>query len=159
MNQAAGTKGSLEVKQEVRDALKAHRRFVILDYVQCTVNNAKVCRDFGVPRSAFYRWRKAYLAGGKAGLLRKKPIARSHPRQIPPEFVDKILHLRSKYHLGPQRITWYLERYHGFTTSCSSVYRTLKRNGVGRLPRSVAAAPSIRAATPRRSPVIRSRSM
>ena len=69
--------------------------------------------------------------------MRKKPVARSHPRQIPWEFVEKILHLRTKYHLGPQRITWYLERYHGFTTSCSSVYRTLKRNGIGRLPRNV----------------------
>jgi transposase InsO family protein len=74
---------------------------------------------------------------GKRGLLRKKPIARSHPRQIPPEFVEKILHLRKQYHLGPQRIAWYLERYHDFKTSCSSVYRTLKRNGIGPLPRKV----------------------
>ena len=70
-------------------------------------------------------------------MARKKPIARNHPRQIPREFVEKILHLRTTYHLGPQRITWYLKRYHGFTTSCSSVYRTLKRNGIGPLPRNV----------------------
>ena len=29
----------------------------------------------------------------------------------------------------------YLERYHGFKTSCSSVSRTLKRQGIGPLPR------------------------
>jgi hypothetical protein len=74
---------------------------------------------------------------GKAGLVRKKPIAKSHPRQLPPEVVDKILHLRRTYHLGPQRITWYLKRYHGVETSYSSVYRTLVRNGLRRLPRNV----------------------
>jgi len=125
------------MNQEVRDALKAQRRFVILEYMKNSRNVVVDLRDFGVPRSSFYRWRKAYAAEGRAGLLRKRPIARSHPRQIPPEFVEKILHLRTTYHLGPQRIAWYLERYHGFKTSCSSVYRTLKRNGVGPLPRNV----------------------
>ena len=39
--------------------------------------------------------------------------------------------------MGPQRIAWYLERYHGIKTSCSTVYRTLIRNGMRRLPRNV----------------------
>ena len=123
--------------REVKDAFAAHRKYMILEYALGSGNVRKACRDFGVPRSTFYEWKKAYAEGGKAGLLRKKPIARSHPRQIPPEYVEKILQLRTKYHLGPQRIAWYLERYHGFKTSCSSVYRTLKRNGIGPLPRNV----------------------
>jgi len=110
---------------------------MILEYAAATGKVSEACRDFGIPRSSFYRWKKTLRVEGKRGLIRKKPIARSHPRQIPPEFVEKILHLRTKYHLGPQRIAWYLERYHGFKTSCSSVYRTLKRNGIGRLPRNV----------------------
>jgi transposase InsO family protein len=122
------------MNSEVRDALAAHRKFVILEYAREFGNVKKVCSEFEVARASFYRWKKAYDAEGKAGLLRKKPVAKSHPRQIPAEFVEKILHLRTKYHLGPQRIAWYLERYHGFKTSCSSVYRTLKRNGMGRLP-------------------------
>ncbi len=123
--------------REVKDAFAAHRKYMILEYALGSGNVRKACRDFGVPRSTFYEWKKAYAEGGKAGLLRKKPIARSHPRQIPPEYVEKILQLRTKYHLGPQRIAWDLERYHGFKTSCSSVYRTLKRNGIGPLPRNV----------------------
>lgn len=39
--------------------------------------------------------------------------------------------------MGPQRITWYLERYHGIKTSCSTVYRTLIRNGMRHLPKKV----------------------
>ena len=125
------------MNSEVRDILAARRKLMILEYAAATGKVSEACRDFGIPRSSFYRWKKTLRVEGKRGLIRKKPIARSHPRQIPPEFVEKILHLRTKYHLGPQRIAWYLERYHGFKTSCSSVYRTLKRNGIGRLPRNV----------------------
>jgi transposase InsO family protein len=53
------------------------------------------------------------------------------------EAVEKILYLRRTCHLGPDRITWYLERYYGITTSCSSVYRTLVRNGLRRLSKKV----------------------
>jgi transposase len=86
-------------------------------------------------RSSFYRWKKAYTEEKKARLARKKPIAKGHPNQVTAEYVEKILCLRATYHLSPQRITWYPERYHGFKTSCSSAYRTLKRNGIGHPPR------------------------
>jgi hypothetical protein len=42
--------------------------------------------------------------------------------------------LRRDYHLGPIRIVWFLERYHGLKISDAGVYRILKRNGVTRLP-------------------------
>jgi len=122
---------------EVRNALDTQRKLIALRYAKVIGNVGEACRDLGVARSSFYRWKNAFAAEGRAGLVRKKPIARSHPRQIPREFVEKILHLRTQYHFGPQRIAWYLERYHGFSTSCSSVYRTLKRNGIGPLPRRV----------------------
>lgn len=123
--------------REVQDALAARRKLCILKNAQGLGSVQSACLDFGVARSSFYCWKKAYAEGGWEGLVRKKPIAKSHPRQIPSEFVEKILHLRSVYHLGPQRIAWYLERYHGFKTPCSSVYRTLKRNGIGPLPGKV----------------------
>ena len=51
------------------------------------------------------------------------------------EVEEKILHLRRKYHLGPIRIVWYLERYQAIKVSDAGVYRTLKRHGLNRLPR------------------------
>ena len=125
------------MNQEVRDALRAHRCYAIIEYAKTIGNVVRACRDFDVPRASFYRWKKVCEADEREGLLRKRPVARSHPRQIPPECVETILHLRTTCHLGPQRIAWYLERYHGFKISCSSGYRTLKRNGVGPLPRHV----------------------
>ena len=39
------------------------------------------------------------------------------PAPHAPDIVEKGLHLRRTYHLGPIRIVWYLERYHGITIS------------------------------------------
>jgi len=66
------------MNKEARDHLAAHRKYVTLEYAKAIGNNMETCRDFGVARSSFYEWKKAYAKGGKAGLLRKKPIARSH---------------------------------------------------------------------------------
>jgi len=109
---------------------------VILEYAEGIGNSAKACREWGVPRSAFYEWKEAYAKHGEVGLVRKRPIAKSHPNQLSAEVVEKSLHLRQVYHFGPERITWYLERYHAIKTSSSSVYRTLVRHNLSRLPRN-----------------------
>lgn len=110
---------------------------VVLEYARLSGSVLKSCQYFEVQKSTFYRWKNAFDREGEAGLVRKKPIAGSHPRALRPDAVEKVLHLRCTYHMGPQRIAWYLERYHGITTSCSTVYRTLIRNGMRRLPRNV----------------------
>ena len=48
--------------------------------------------------------------------------------------VEEVIHLRRTYHLGPIRIVWYLERYHGIRISHAGVYRILRRHGMTRLP-------------------------
>ncbi len=121
----------------IKEAFALRRKQVVLQYAREVGSDAEAYRFFEVPKSTFYRWRQAYAREGKAGLVRKKPITKSHPRQLTPEVVEKVLHLRRTYHLGPQRITWYLERYHGVETSCSSVYRTLIRHGLRHLPKNV----------------------
>jgi transposase InsO family protein len=122
--------------KEVRDTLRLRHKIAVLEYAGLCRNASEACRYFEVPKSSFYIWKKAYDAEGRAGLIRKKPIAQSHPRQLKPEVVEKILDLRRSCNLGPDRITWYLERYHGVKTSCSTVYRTLIRNGLRRLPKT-----------------------
>ena len=114
-----------------------NRRTRILEHAEETGNVCLTCRYFGIGRATFYRWKKKYDQGGRDGLVPGKPIGKKFPNQLPDEVVEKILHLRSKYHLGPQRIEWYLERYHGIRVSGSSIYRTLVRNGMRRLPSNV----------------------
>jgi len=81
------------------------------------------------------RWKAALQKHGEAGLARRKPIPKNPKNRTPPEIVEKVLHLRKTYHLGPMRIVWYLARYHDIKISGSGVSRILKRNGPSRLPR------------------------
>ena len=126
------------MNKEVRDAFRIHYKWTVLRYAEITRSVTQTCHTFEVPRSTFYEWKKAYKEGGRAGLARKKPVVLNDPRRLSQEVVDRILHLRQTYKLGPERIMWYLERYHGIRTSESTVYRTLVRNGMRRLPKSSA---------------------
>jgi len=119
---------------EQKDILRKKR---ILEYAKASGNIIKTCRHFGVSRSNFYLWRNAFERCGEEGLARKKPIPKSHPNQTPTETVEKVLYLRQKYHLGPIRIVWYLQRYHDIKLCDASVYRILRRNGLNRLPGKV----------------------
>ncbi len=124
------------VQRLVRDELKYRKKLWVLEYARGIGNNAKACRDLNIPDSSFYEWKKAYKKEGKAGLRRKKPVAYSHPKKIPIQVAEKILQIRRDYQLGPERIMWYLERYHGISVSESSVYRILARNGLNRLAKT-----------------------
>ena len=121
------------VQRLVRDELKYRKKLLVLEYARGIGNNAEACRDFNIPDSSFYEWKKAYKKEGKAGLRRKKPVAYSHPKKILTQVAEKILQIRRDYQLGPERIMWYLERYHGISVSESTVYRILARNGLNRL--------------------------
>lgn len=107
----------------------------VLRHAEQIGNVAKTCRYFGIGRASLYRWKAAFKARGEQGLVNAKPIPKNPARQTPPEIVEKVLYLRSKYHLGPIRIVWYLARYHSIKISEAGVSRILKRNGVSRLPR------------------------
>ncbi|MCP4315284.1 MAG: transposase family protein, partial [Hyphomicrobiales bacterium] len=72
-----------------------------------------------------------------AGLINALPIPKWHANRTPPEREEKVLYLRRKYHLGPMRIVWYLERYHDIKMSDATVSRILRRHGLNRLPRGI----------------------
>jgi len=111
------------------------RKLRILEHANQSGNVAKTCRYFGIPRSIFYVWRSAFMKGGERALLPKKPVPIHQPNRTPDEVAAKILYLRQKYHLGPERIMWYMARYHDIKISDATIYRILKRNGLNCLPR------------------------
>jgi len=94
---------------------------------------SKACRYFGIGRASFYRWRAAFQRQGEAGLVKRKPAPKNPANRTAPEIVEKVLHLRRIYHLGPIRIVWYLARYHDI--KIFDVYHILKRHGLNKLPR------------------------
>jgi len=90
------------MQKEVREAFRVHFKWTVIEYAKVCRTVAKACREFEVPRSTFYNWKRAFDKEGKAGLARKKPVARNHPRSLAKDVVDKILHLRQTYKLGPR---------------------------------------------------------
>jgi transposase InsO family protein len=124
------------MNKEVKDVLDQRRKLMVLEYAQAIGSVSETCRDLGIASSSFYEWKKAFENEGKAGLLRKKPIPKSHPKKLKPAVIDKIIYLRQTYQLGSKRITYYLERYHGIIVSESSVTRTLVKYKINRLPKS-----------------------
>jgi transposase InsO family protein len=118
-----------EVQREIQ------RKLRVLQHAERTGQVSKTCRYFGIGRASFYRWKRAYERDGEDGLANAKPIPKSSPNQTPVEVEEKVLHLRRKYHLGPERIMWYMARYHAVRMSDATIYRILKRHGLNRLPR------------------------
>lgn len=125
----------LKKTKEIDEYLKLRKKLYVLDYARGIGNNRKAYEWYGVKKTTFYKWKKAYDKHGEDGLIRQKPVARTFPNQIKDEVVNKVLELREEHKLGTWRIKWYLERYHGINISESSVYRILKRNNVKRLDR------------------------
>jgi transposase-like protein len=84
------------MQKEVKEALRIRFKWAVVEYAQVCRNVAESCREFEVPRSTYYGWKKAYEKEGKAGLARKKTVARNHPRSLDQNVVDQILHLRQE---------------------------------------------------------------
>jgi transposase len=97
------------------------RKLRILAYAERISNVSKACRYFGISRETFYVWHRAYTRHGEKGLINKKPCPENPKLRTPAKIEEKILHLRRIYHLGPLRICWYLERYHGIKISTGVV--------------------------------------
>lgn len=121
--------------KEAKEELRLRFKLLVLE-LATHFGPTKTCRDFEVPSSTFYEWKKTFKRDGVAGLKRKKPIAHNHPKKVSQDVVDKVLYIRRSYQLGPERIMWYLERYHGINISESSVYRILKRHKVNLLAKT-----------------------
>jgi len=61
------------MKQEVKDELDLRRKLVVLEFIDARRNISKECKEFDIPRSSFYSWKKKYESVGIEELRRKKP--------------------------------------------------------------------------------------
>jgi transposase-like protein len=74
--------------KEAIEELDVRFKLLVLDLAEDS-SVTRICREYNVPRSSFYRWKKRYDQEGPSGLYRKKPIAYNHPRKTPPEVIAK----------------------------------------------------------------------
>ncbi|MCK4431435.1 MAG: helix-turn-helix domain-containing protein [Candidatus Aminicenantes bacterium] len=118
----------LKAERNIKRMLRVFR------YAKEKGNINKACRQFGIPKSLYYVWYEKY---GEASLTKKKPCPANLKLWIYPEIEEKILNLRKIYHPEPNRIFWYMQRYHReMSISASTVYRISKHHGINRLPKN-----------------------
>ena len=79
--------------KEAREELDIRFKILVLDLTENS-GGTKICREFNVPRSSFYHWKKKFDQEGPSGLYRKRPIAYNHPNKTRPEIVAKIPEIR-----------------------------------------------------------------
>ncbi|NQT76847.1 MAG: IS481 family transposase [Bacteroidetes bacterium] len=118
----------------VKEKRDIKRKLNLINHAKEIGNVKKACRYFGISRSTYYVWIERYEKDGEKGLINSKPCPENPKLRTPMYIEEKVIYLRKKYHFGPQRIYWYLKRFHQIQTSESSVYRILRRNGISRLP-------------------------
>src|SRR6267378_3962794 len=75
---------------------------VVLEYAETCGRDADSYREFGVSEQTLYAWRKAYRSEGAAGLIPKKPVAKSHPRQFGQKLPTKASSFERRATLGPR---------------------------------------------------------
>ncbi len=75
----------MEQTKEITDYLNFIRKVKVLEFAKNVGNAKSAYETFGIKKSTFYKWKKAYDKSGKNGLIRKKPIANKHPNQIKAE--------------------------------------------------------------------------
>ena len=123
--------------KEIERYLRYQKKLRALNLVNEGLKVLEVCDIFKISKTTFYNWKNKYEKDGKQGLERKIRSYESYGNRISDKTIELILKLRKEHNLGTWRIKWYMERYHGIQISESSVYRTLKRNNIKPLHRSV----------------------
>lgn len=97
---------------------QARRRLAVSRHVEEVSGNvAMTCRYYGISRQTYYAWLRRYETEGTDCLRDRSRRLRSSPNATRAEVVEKIIHLRSNYHFGPQKIVMYLKRYHDVTSA------------------------------------------
>lgn len=90
-------------------------------------NVANTCRIFGISRTIYYRWKKAYKEGGMQGLEEKSKKVDRMPNRTPKPLEEEILaYIHEFPEDGPKRI-YYEMKTRGYKISESGVYKVMRR--------------------------------
>jgi putative transposase len=84
-----------------------------------------------VPISTYYRWRKNFRRDGMDGLRDRSPYTGVTWNELLPKEREKVLEVADLYPAwSPREVSFHISDNCGFTVSESTVYRTLKAEGL-----------------------------
>ena len=122
-------------RPEILDWCGPKGEMVTLDYAEECGNVSYACRKYIVSRDTFDRWKKQRENHGIEALANAKPCPENPAVSVAKEIEEKILYVRKKFGLGPQRISWYLDRHYGLTVLTSGAHCVLCSHRLNRLPK------------------------
>ena len=117
----------------LEDSIHAFR-LRVMTRAQELHNVSQACREFGISRTLFYRWRERYLAYGRDGLHpRRQGPRRARPPLLSFQAERAILALALAWPTwGPVQLADQLRRreHGGLRLASSTIYRLLRRKGL-----------------------------
>ena len=116
----------------LEDKVVQLRRHVI-QRVALGVPVVRACREAGISRTLFYRWKRDYVRYGDVGLAPRPTRPRRWVRQSEPALEHAVLAYALQWPTqGPQHIAdqLALRHYGGWRISATGAYKILKRHGL-----------------------------
>jgi transposase len=107
-----------------------HRKVMIQARLMQSLSIPKLCRQFQVSHTTFYKWLNRFLEGGELALANKPRSYGKQPRQISGEIEKAVLDFSQDHPAaGPQRISDELKQK-DVPVGKTAVYNALKRHGL-----------------------------
>ncbi len=106
-------------------------KFEILEAVaSCPLSVRRACRELGIPRSTYQRWKGAYWERGLKGLKDIPPIPHHRPHSKTDQERQKVVECANIHtHLGPRPLAPYLWDEYKTPISPKTIYNILKARG------------------------------
>lgn len=116
----------------LEDRVQAQRLFAFQRAAELG-NVSAACRELGLSRALFYRWKRRFERYGADGLHPRRTLARrGRPSEVPAHVERTLIGLALAWPTwGPQRLAVQLARQAGLVLASSTVYRALRRAGLG----------------------------
>ncbi|MCK4391742.1 helix-turn-helix domain-containing protein [Candidatus Bipolaricaulota bacterium] len=106
-------------------------RLTLLELAAALGNVTKACKQKGISRSRFYKYKRRFQANGLEGLRNLPSVHKSHPLTTPQSLVERIIELSQTHpSWGCYRISKYLSLL-GLSVSGPTIQKILRRNGMG----------------------------
>jgi transposase InsO family protein len=104
---------------------------LLLEAVRSGETVTEICRRFHISRDTYYRYRRRYLAEGRAGLQDRSRRPKASPARMNPELEAAIRAMRTDHpRWGARRIRGELERRGVAPPAVSTIHQALRRGGL-----------------------------
>ncbi len=90
---------------------------------------AQACREFGISRKTAYKWLRRFQQAPSRPLDDQSRRPKVSPRKTPQAIVERILHVRDRYHWGAAKIHAFLQQRGRTTPSARTINTILRRHG------------------------------